>query len=99
MRTIAVASVVALGLSGCATLDEYLGGTQEELARICRTEPLVYAAYVGFDPTPSRSVQEAHQVVTDICANPPADSAQALVVVSNAFAKVLSARAKVEGEQ
>lgn len=96
MKTFIAVAAVAVAVTGCASIDNYLGSKQEEFARICRTEPLVYAAYVSLVPNPSRSVHEAHEVVTEVCKNPPADSSQALIAVSNAFAKVLAARSQAE---
>lgn len=96
MKKFIAIPALAIAVTGCASIDNYLGSKQEEFARICRTEPLVYAAYVGFVAKPSRSIEEAHSVVTDVCANPPADSSQALIVVSQAFAKVLAARSQAE---
>ncbi|KAA0970791.1 cell wall anchor protein [Aureimonas fodinaquatilis] len=105
MKRVLIAAAAALALTGCANMDGLIQSKQDELAQICRTEPIIHAAFVAIAADGSiskRIVQaelEAHTTIAAICANPPTDTATALATAAEAYARVLSARAKAAEQE
>lgn len=104
MKTIAVVACAA-ALSSCVVANPQIPvPVSAELARICRAEPVVHAAFAvlasqGMVPARLISAERhAHLVVTRICADPPTDAASALATASAAYADVLAAQATAAEE-
>lgn len=102
MKSLAIVGLAGvLALSGCATLDQAIGDKQAEFANICRNAPVIHAAFVVAASGGSISQNvinreaQAYAIVEKTCANPPKDSAQALIAVAEAYATILGQRAVV----
>lgn len=98
MRNAIIASCLAIGLAGCVSVAD----KQDELVKICQTEPVVYAAFElvhASTPLPASTVEKAraaHAVITRICATPPKDNSEAIIVASRELANLLEARRTAE---
>lgn len=100
MKTVVLAGVLAL--TSCATVNPAIPPSAEaRLLEICRTEPLLHAAFLALSPQVSpRAVAaeaDAHRIVRAVCANPPTDAATALAAVLTATAAIVAATAEAKG--
>lgn len=100
-------SVALLAMAGCTTLDTGVATApaSNRFADICRTAPAAHLAFtlLTANVTVSASVLDAERaayaVVRTACANPPQDTAEALVALAEAYATVLQLQADVAAKQ
>jgi hypothetical protein len=105
LKAFLAALVAAFSLAACASLDDKVGSVtaSDNFRRICASEPLIHSAFVALavqtQRVPAsviRAEADAHEIVATICANPPANTSQALAAAASAYANVLKARARIE---
>lgn len=100
MKKLFVAAGLAsvLALASCASLDKAIGDNQAELANICRNAPVIHLAFVTIAANGNISASivereaQAYNVVAEVCANPPQNTAEALTIAARAYASILNAR-------
>lgn len=66
--------------------------TQSALEKVCGAKTIAYIVYVGVKDNLSaarqHNVETANEIASDVCANPPKDTASALQTVSRALATI-----------
>jgi len=90
--------VMCIPLSGCTS--DSGRASAKTFDAICSSEPALYAAFVTVATArhaSERKIQTAaaaHGLITQTCANPPADLASGAAALASAYATIVSARAE-----